>query len=132
MTISQSASEAGEAVSTGPFQRSAASAASPLSRVAVADKAHPHLIAAFGQMARGDKAVAAVVAGPRHNHHAPARPQRRGSVGDGAAGILHQLDAGHAAGDGEPVGFGHFGIGEEFDHGGRHYRPRRKADKSVY
>ena len=37
-------------------------------------------------------------------------------VGDRAAGILHQLDAGNAAGDGQPVGLRHLGGGQQFDH----------------
>ena len=45
-----------------------------------------------------------------------------GRVGHRAAGILHQRDARRAAGDGEPVGLGHFSGGEKLDH-------RRRADQ---
>ena len=89
----------------------------------LADEADADGIAALGQKARGDKAVAAVVAGPGHNHHATALQHGADRVGDRPAGIFHQLDAGSAAGDGQPVGFCHFGRGEEFDHRIRHYRP---------
>ena len=67
------ASAAGAAGSTGPCQRRAASAASPLSLLAVAEQQQPDRIAALGQDARADKAVAAVVAGPGHD----ARPSAR-------------------------------------------------------
>ena len=130
-TMSQSVSETGEACSTGPLQRSAASAASPFSRAALADEADADRIAALGQMPRRDKAVAAVIAGPGHDHHAAALQHGADRIGHRAAGILHQLDAGGAAGDGQPVGFGHFGSGEQFDHRFRHYRPAAKADKSI-
>ena len=117
-TMSQSVSEAGEAASTGPLQRAAASAASPLSRCAVADEADAHRIAALGQKAGGDEAVAAIVAGAGHDHHAAALQHGGDGIGDRAAGIFHQVDAGRAAGDGQPVGLGHLGGGEEFDHRG--------------
>ena len=32
-----------------------------------------------------------------------------------AAGVLHQVDAGHATRNRQAVGFGHFGGGEEFE-----------------
>ena len=133
MTMSQSLSETGEACSTGPLQRSAASAASPFSRACCANEADAHRIAALGQMARRDETVTAIVARPRHNHHAPALQQGARRIGHGAAGILHQVDAGHAAGDGQPVGLRHFGVGEEFDHRGRDYRaaarPTNRANR---
>ena len=92
--MSQSLSETGEACSTGPLQRLGGERGVALQPRLVADKADADRKAALGQMARRDKAIAAIVAGPRHNHHALAVAQSGGRVGDGAAGILHQLDAG--------------------------------------
>ena len=57
----------GAAASIGPVHRAAASPASPLSLLAVADEQHPHRVAALGQNARGDEAVAAIVAGAGHD-----------------------------------------------------------------
>ena len=106
------------AASTGPVQLSAASAASPLSRPRIAEQQQLDPIAALGQDARGDKAVAAVVARPGDDDD-PARRtgwRSRHRVGDRAAGAFHQLDAGVPAGDRQPVGLGHFGGGQQLDH----------------
>ena len=95
----------------------AASAASPLSRADSPTSRTRTAIAALGEKPRRDKTVAAVVAGPGHDHDAAAGGLSAGDrLGDRPAGILHQLDAGDAAGDGQPVGLRHFGIGEQFDH----------------
>jgi len=45
-----------------------------------------------------------------------------GSIGNRAARILHQFDAGDAAGHRQTVGFGHLGRREHFDHLLKEYR----------
>ena len=37
-------------------------------------------------------------------------------LGHGAAGALHELDAGGTAGNRQPVGFGHFRCGQKLNH----------------
>jgi nitrogen regulatory protein PII len=73
---------------------------------------------AFREDPRADKTVAAVVAraGDDANHRRAVRAPPGHRIGDRAPGILHQPDAGRACRDGEPVGLGHFAIGEQFDH----------------
>ena len=96
-----------------------------LEPAALAHEEKPHLVAALGQDARRHKAVAAVVARTGHHHSRAARQQAGGYVGHGAAGILHQVDAGRAACHGQPVGFAHFSRGQQLDHGRRDYRAPR-------
>ena len=96
-----------------------------------ADQEHAHPVAALGQDARGDKTVAAVVARPGdHRDAAAGRMTRSDGLGHRPAGIFHQLDAGHAAGDRQPVGFRHLGGGEQLDHDrGSYLQPAR--DTSI-
>ena len=100
-------SAAGASASTAPGQRAAASAASPRSAATRAEQRHPHRPAALGQHARRDKTVAAVVPRPAEDDERPRRPAPRDRVGDAAAGVLHQRDAGNAAGDRQPIRLAH-------------------------
>ena len=75
------------------------------------------MVAALGEEPRRDKTVAAVVARPGHDGDATAGAlERQPRLGDRPAGALHQIDAGDAAGDCQPVGLRHFAVGEELDH----------------
>ena len=117
MTVCAPARPAGSPAARGPLHRLAASAASPLSRAGLADQHDVDAIAPFGEQSCRYEPVAAVVAGSRyHNDPAPGTRLCKHGVGDGSAGPLHKLDAGHTAGDGEPVCLRHFGIAEKFDH----------------
>ena len=113
------ASAAGVAASTGPGQRRGRLRRIALEPVAIAQQQQPDRIAALGQDARADKAVAAVVAraGDDADHRRAARAPPRHRVGDRAAGVLHQPDAGRARRDRQAVGLGHFRGGEQLDHG---------------
>ena len=73
----------------------------------VAKQRQPHLPAAFGQDARRDKTVAAIVARPAQHRDRSRRPPPRHRIGDGQAGLFHQRAAGDAAGDRQPIGLGH-------------------------
>ncbi len=119
---SQSVSEAGEAASTGPLQRLAASAASPFSRAFDPDEADAHRKAALRQITRGDKTVAPIVTRSRHNRHTPAL-QRSRSIGHRATRTLHQINAWNAAGNRQPIGLRHFCCGEKLEHCSQPYRP---------
>ena len=67
--------------------------------------------------------------GPATHQHRPVGHQRRGGLGDGAAGGLHQRHAGRAAGDGQPVGLGHLGGGQQLVH--RPAPGQRRLDAQV-
>ncbi len=88
---------------------------------------------AVAQHARGDIAVAAIVAGAAEHHHRRAERRRpRHRIGDGDAGPLHQHPTRRPSGDGEPVGLGHRGGGQEggvVAHG-THCRQRNGAGQS--
>ena len=71
---------------------------------------------AASEPAGGDEAVAAVVAGAGDDEHRAVGDERGGGLGDRAAGGLHQRHAGGAGGDGERVGLGHLGGGQELVH----------------
>ena len=77
------------------------------------------LAAGGHEAAGGDEAVAAVVAGAGEDEDRAVGGERGGGVGHGAAGGLHQRHAGGAGGDGEAVGLGHLGGGEELVHAQR-------------
>ncbi len=65
----------------------------------VAEQAQPHRPAGFGQVACRDEAVAAIIAGAAQHRDRARRPALEHRLGDGAAGGLHQLHPGDAAGD---------------------------------
>ena len=124
MMRSQSSSAAGVASSTGPCQRSAARAASPLQPRFVADQTDAHRKPASARMRAATNPSPPLLPGPATTDHPLALAHRGNPVGDRAPGIFHQLKAGNATSDRQPVGLGHLGGGEEFDHCGRHYRSR--------
>jgi hypothetical protein len=81
-----------------------------------ANQKHPHRIAACGQDAGGDKPIAPIIAGTGDDDDAASQGMPRDDVGDRTSGILHQRHSSDAAGDRTPVGFGHLGSAEQFDH----------------
>ena len=101
-----------------PASAAAASAASPLRLVAIAQQQQPDRIAALGQDARADKAVAAVVAGPGHDAdqrraggcRAPPRRRPPGRRSPSAGCPASRRDR-------QAVGLGHLGGGQQLDHG---------------
>ena len=82
----------------------------------IAEARDRHLPPGGGETAGGDVAVAAVVAGAGEHEDRAFGDQRRGGLGDRAAGRLHQRHAGDARRDGEPVGASHLGGGEKLEH----------------
>ena len=84
----------------------------------VADEADAHLkVSVLGQMPRRHEAVAAIVAGPGDDDDARRRLGNPvGKLGDRDPRALHQLDAWHAAGDGQPVGLRHLVGGQKLVH----------------
>ena len=72
-----------------------------------------HRPAALGQHARRDKAVAAVVSRAAEHRDRLRRPPPRNRIGHLAAGSLHQLDAGDAARDRQPIRLAHLRRGEQ-------------------
>ena len=85
--------------------------------VAVAEKQEPDRIAALGQPACGDKAVAAIVARPGHHHDAGSERMSLGNeIRHRAAGIGHECRAGHAGGNRQAIGFRHFAVRQKLDH----------------
>ena len=85
-------------------------AAQPLAR---AEQGDPHRPAAPGEMARGDEAVAAVVAGAAQHERRAGREACADRPGDRRARVLHELDARHARGDRGGIGGAHLGDGEQ-------------------
>ena len=72
-----------------------------------------------------DEAVAAVVAGAAQNKDGGAGgDQGGGSVGDGAAGVFHEREAGDIKGDGALVGLAHFRGGQQLVHDKTMFRMR--------
>jgi hypothetical protein len=68
-------------------------------------------------MSGSDKTVATIVPGTGEDGDLTAGRQSCGdSLSDGAAGIFHQGQAGKTACYCQPIGFGHFGSGEDLDH----------------
>ncbi len=64
--------------------------------------------------ARGDKAVAAIIAGSAENRDAAmAWEKPRGLPCHRRASLFHQHGTGRAPGDGQPIGFGHFRVGQQ-------------------
>ena len=75
---------------------------------AVPLKPKPDGVTLLKQMARGDKAVAAIVAGTAENgDRARIGEAPRNLVGDGAPGALHQRETKHAALHGKAIGLAH-------------------------
>jgi hypothetical protein len=75
---------------------------------------HAHRPALLVQQARHDPAIATVVAGPAQHRHWSWRPALRNGLGHGLARCAHQDDAGCASGNGDGVGMGHLGGGQDF------------------
>jgi hypothetical protein len=74
--------------------------------------------ALLGQKPRRNEAVATIVSrAGDHRHAAAARIMRRHSLGDGPAGILHQVDARNPAGGRQLVGASHLGGRQKLKHG---------------
>ena len=71
------ATPSGVAGSTGRVQRSRRRRRIALEPLALAEQHHADRIAALGEHARSDEAVAAIVAGPGHDHDAAARADAR-------------------------------------------------------
>ena len=89
----------------------------------------PHAEPTLAEQARGDKAVAAVVARAGHDRdRGPERLAQRSGIGDRAPRILHEKNPGRAGGDREPIGFRHFLVAQELDHrrgaGAEFFEPR--------
>ena len=81
------------------------------------DQEHADAVSAFGQNARHDETIAAVVPGPGNDGDAQARRMARGDpVRDRSAGILHQFDAWNAARNRQAVGLRHLSCREQFNH----------------
>ena len=72
--------------------------------LALTQQSQPHLRARGGQMPGRDEAVAAVVARTAEHDHRPARRDPLDRGGHGGTGLLHQVDAGNAAGHGGGIG----------------------------
>ena len=88
-----------------------------LEPAALTQQKQPRAIAALRQHPRGDKTIAAIVAGTCHDHDpAPGRVATRYGVGHRSAGGFHQINARRSGRDREPIRFGHFGGGQQFDH----------------
>ena len=84
--------------------------------LALAEQADGDFVSHGAQQAGSDEAVAAVITGPAENNDTPARRQRLPHrIGHGCARVLHQLDAGNAARNRQPVGLRHLRIFEKFD-----------------
>lgn len=67
-----------------------------------------------GQQARGDKSVAAIIArAAKDDNSAGSGDEPLGLPGDRPARLLHQERPRNAGGDRQPVGFGHFRIGQK-------------------
>ena len=78
-----------------------------------------HGMAVVGQQPRGHEAVAPIVAGAGHDRDRAAPPRPLGNrIRHRSPGVLHQLDAGRAARDRQPVGLRHFLVVQELDHRG--------------
>lgn len=87
-----------------------------LQPVALPDKANAHCPPALGQITRGNETIATIVARACHDHDTAPVQDPAGSIGNCAARILHQIDAGNATGNCQAVGLCHFGRREQFDH----------------
>ena len=80
------------------------------------------------QQARGDKAIAAIVARPAKNRDAAlARNKPGGLPCHRRTSLFHQHGTGRASRDGEPVGFRHFGVGQQL-HGWTYCQHATKID----
>ncbi len=85
--------------------------------IPVPEAQEPHAKSAFAEQARGDKAVAAVVAGACHDdNRSPEFLAQRSGIGNRTPRILHENNPGRAGGDREPIRFRHFRIAQELDH----------------
>ncbi len=88
---------------------------------AVAEKEDAHIETAIAQVPRRREAVAAVIAGAAEDADAGARAGQFGGqlhrrIGDGPAGVLHQVEARVAGYHGQAVGFGHLRRRQQFIH----------------
>ena len=82
------------------------------------EQSEPDPITSLAQMARGDEAVTAIIAGPAQDRDSPGvREAADHFVRDGAAGVLHQHRSRNAALDGQPIRAAHLGRGEKLVHG---------------
>ena len=83
----------------------------------VAVKAEPHSVASLQQMPRGYEAITAIIAGTAKDDDALLVGESLGDlIGHGAARVLHERRAGHAARDGKRVGTGHLVGGQKLEH----------------
>ena len=78
-----------------------------------AEQRQAHRPAALGQQARRDKPVPAIVPRAAEDRQRLRRPPPRNRVGNLAAGVFHQLDAGYAIGDRQPIRLAHLGRGQQ-------------------
>ena len=70
-----------------------------------------------GEDARGDQAIAAVVALAAEDEDVDCLPvMALDETGDGGSGVLHERVDGDTVGDGAAVGFGHIGCSKDRDH----------------
>ncbi len=81
-----------------------------------------HVASGLMQQSRDNEAVAAIVAGPAQDEHAPVGPARLERLGDRCARTLHQVEGGHAVRRGTGVGRVHLGDGQQL---GRIFDPAR-------
>ena len=89
-----------------------------LQAVAVAEQGKADLIAPVAQVAGGDKAVAAVVAGSTEDGDASTRRRhQRRLIGHRAPGVLHEGQAGDAGRHRQAVGARHLRVGQELEPG---------------
>jgi hypothetical protein len=84
--------------------------------LAFPDKANACRQTPIGQIARGNETIAAVVTGTCNDHDATPLQHPAGGFSNSAARILHELDAGDAAGNGQAVSLCHLSRREQFDH----------------
>ena len=74
------------------------------------------LVSVFGEDARCDESVAAVVAWPGNDRNV-GRPLRHRCTRNRASRALHQVNSRRAGGNRATIRFGHLRRGEKFDQG---------------
>ena len=106
----------------GPLHRSAANAASPLIRLDSPTKTHATYVPRSERCRAATNPSPPLLPGPATTMtRRPCHPG--GGIGHCAARILHKVETGNAASDGQTVRFRHFRSREQFNHRGRDYRP---------